>query len=246
MKVVINYNHSKVIKSIGGFTLSKKLSLAQKINVMRASVMGANDGILSVAGIVIGVAGATSNSFAIFISGIAGMIAGTISMAMGEYVSVSTQKDAQEMAIINTKLNLNSNCASQMAFVRQKYVNTGIDPELADRATHEMMTADPLTTVVREKYGFVPTAFTSPYAAAVASFISFPIGSILPLAAITLLPQTIRVQATIIAVMIALALTGYSAAALGKANRSKAMLRNVISGLLTMVVTYAIGTLFKQ
>ncbi|KRM22418.1 hypothetical protein FC90_GL001021 [Latilactobacillus graminis DSM 20719] len=241
-----NYNHYKVIKNIGGFTLSKKLSLAQKINVLRASVMGANDGILSVAGIVIGVAGATSNSFAIFISGIAGMIAGTISMAMGEYVSVSTQKDAQEMAIINTKLNLKHHYDSQLTFVQQKYIKTGINPELAAQATHEMMTADPLTTVVREKYGFVPTAFTSPYAAAIASFISFPIGSILPLTAITLLPVTIRVQATIVAVMLALAITGYSAAALGKANRSKAMLRNVISGLLTMAVTYAIGTLFKQ
>ncbi|USG08143.1 hypothetical protein A4W83_06145 [Latilactobacillus sakei] len=226
--------------------MTKKLSLAQKINVMRASVMGANDGILSVAGIVIGVAGATSDHFAIFISGIAGMLAGTISMAMGEYVSVSTQKDAQEMAIFNTQLNLKSNYESQSAFVRQKYIKTGIAPELATKATQEMMTADPLTTVIREKYGFLPNAFTNPYAAAIASFISFPIGSTLPLAAITLFPNRISVIATIIAVMIALAITGYSAAALGKANRSKAIIRNVVSGLLTMIVTYAIGTLFKQ
>lgn len=226
--------------------MQNKLSLAQKINIIRASVMGANDGILSVAGIVIGVAGATSNNFAIFISGIAGMLAGTISMAMGEYVSVSTQKDAQEIAVINTQLNLKSNYASQAAFVQHKYEKTGIAPELAAKATTEMMSTDAVTTVVREKYGFDPTAYTNPYAAAIASLISFPIGSILPLMAITMFPSRIKIIATVIAVVIALAITGYAAAALGKANRPKAILRNVISGLLTMIVTYAIGSLFAH
>lgn len=226
--------------------MQNKLSLAQKINIMRASVMGANDGILSVAGIVIGVAGATSNNFAIFISGIAGMLAGTISMAMGEYVSVSTQKDAQEIAVINTKLNVASNYASQMAFVQQKYEKTGIAPTLAAKATTEMMAADAVTTVVREKYGFDPTAYTNPYAAAIASLISFPIGSILPLLAISLLPSHFKIIGTIVAVMIALAITGYTAAILGNANQSKAILRNVVSGLITMLVTYAIGSLFAH
>ncbi|MHA8110209.1 VIT1/CCC1 transporter family protein [Lactobacillaceae bacterium Melli_B4] len=219
----------------------KQPTLAQKINVIRASVMGANDGILSVAGIVIGVAGATANSFAIFISGIAGMIAGTVSMAMGEWVSVSTEKDSQRNAINNQKHALKHNYQQEFDTVKQKYIDTGINAELAEQATKEMMDENPLVTTIREKYGFNVNEFTSPYAAAIASMISFPTGSILPLAAIALFPSSSRVSMTFIAVVIALAITGYSAAILSKANRTRSVLRNIISGMLTMVVTYLIG-----
>ncbi|MHC9532034.1 VIT1/CCC1 transporter family protein [Dellaglioa sp. L3N] len=224
--------------------MSKKISLAQQINILRAAVMGANDGILSVAGIVIGVAGATSDNFSIFISGIAGMLAGTISMAMGEYVSVSTQKDAQEVATANSQFNIKHNYDAEYQFVYKKYLTTGISSKLATKATDEMLASNPLKTVVREKYGFNPDTYTSPYAAAFASLISFPIGSLLPLLAITLFSPKYKIIATFIAVIIALAITGYSAATLGSANRSKAMVRNIISGVLTMLVTYYIGTLF--
>ncbi|MEJ6399748.1 VIT1/CCC1 transporter family protein [Nicoliella lavandulae] len=219
----------------------KKQSLAQKINIIRASVMGANDGILSVAGIVIGVAGATANSFAIFISGIAGMIAGTVSMAMGEWVSVSTEKDSQRNAVSTQKKALENDYQGEFNLVQKKYEAIGITPELAAQATSEMMHKNSLVTTVREKYGFNVNEFTSPYAAAIASMISFPTGSILPLAAIALFPSQQRVIMTFIAVLIALAITGYSAAVLSKANRGRSMLRNIISGMLTMVVTYLIG-----
>ncbi|ANZ62460.1 hypothetical protein AYR62_11450 [Secundilactobacillus paracollinoides] len=210
---------------------------------MRAAVMGANDGILSVAGIVIGVAGATTNSFAIFISGISGMLAGTVSMAMGEYVSVNTTKDTQRRAIMRQKEALSDSYNNEFNFVKQKYVDDGIAPELAEQATKEMMTKDPLLTTVRERYGFDVGEFTSPYAAAIASMISFPIGSILPMLAITLLPVSARIWGTAVAVVIALALTGYSAATLSNANRGHGVMRNVISGVITMIVTFAIGTL---
>ncbi len=205
--------------------------------------MGANDGILSVAGIVIGVAGATTNSFAIFISGISGMLAGTVSMAMGEYVSVNTTKDTQRRAIMRQKEALSDSYNNEFNFVKQKYVDDGIAPELAEQATKEMMTKDPLLTTVRERYGFDVGEFTSPYAAAIASMISFPIGSILPMLAITLLPVSARIWGTAVAVVIALALTGYSAATLSNANRGHGVMRNVISGVITMIVTFAIGTL---
>ena len=104
------------------------MSLAQKVNVMRAAVMGANDGILSVAGIVIGVAGASTSNFAIFISGIAGMLAGTVSMAMGEYVSVNSQKDFQKKAIIQQQAALATNYDHEYDFVLQKYLAHGIAP----------------------------------------------------------------------------------------------------------------------
>ncbi|MGL0749606.1 VIT1/CCC1 transporter family protein [Secundilactobacillus paracollinoides] len=223
--------------------MNKKRTLAQRINVMRAAVMGANDGILSVAGIVIGVAGATTNSFAIFISGISGMLAGTVSMAMGEYVSVNTTKDTQRRAIMRQKEALSDSYNNEFNFVKQKYVDDGIAPELAEQATKEMMTKDPLLTTVRERYGFDVGEFTSPYAAAIASMISFPIGSILPMLAITLLPVSARIWGTAVAVVIALALTGYSAATLSNANRGHGVMRNVISGVITMIVTFAIGTL---
>lgn len=226
--------------------MSKKLSLSQKINVLRASVMGANDGILSVAGIVIGVAGATNNNFSIFISGIAGMLAGTVSMAMGEYVSVSTQKDSQEVATANSKYNLKHNYDKEYNYVYQKYFKTGISSSLALKATDEMMSANPLDTIVREKYGFDPNVYTDPYAAAIASMISFPIGSLLPLLAITLFPAEFKVIATSISVIIALAITGFSAATLGNSNRTKSVIRNIISGILTILVTYFIGTLFAH
>lgn len=223
--------------------MKKKQTLAQRINIMRASVMGANDGILSVAGIVIGVAGATTNNFAIFISGISGMLAGTVSMAMGEYVSVNTQKDAQRRAIMNQKEALADHYDDEFNFVKQKYVGDGIDPQLAEQATSEMMNQDSLVTTVRERYGFDVGEYTSPYAAAIASMISFPIGSILPLLAITLLPVSIRIVGTFVAVVIALAITGFSAATLGNAKRGNGVFRNIVSGMLTMIVTFAIGTL---
>lgn len=210
---------------------------------MRAAVMGANDGILSVAGIVIGVAGATTNSFAIFISGISGMLAGTVSMAMGEYVSVNTTKDTQRRAIMRQKEALSESYNNEFNFVKQKYVDDGIEPALAAQATKEMMTQDPLVTTVRERYGFDVGEFTSPYAAALASMISFPIGSILPMLAITLLPASARIWGTALAVIIALSITGFSAATLGNASRSHGVMRNVISGVITMLVTFAIGTL---
>lgn len=224
--------------------MKKRMSLAQRVNILRASVMGANDGILSVAGIVVGVAGATTNSFSILISGLAGMLAGTISMAMGEYVSVNTQKDSQKMAITKQKAALADDYEAEASLVVQKYVNQGISKPLAQQATREMMAEDALTTTVRERYGFNPNQFISPYAAGIASMIAFPTGSILPLVSITFFPPRVKVLATVLAVGIALMITGYVAAMLGNANRRCGMVRNVVAGLLTMIVTYFIGHLF--
>lgn len=224
----------------------KKTSLARQINILRASVMGANDGIISVAGIVIGVAAATSNSYAILIAGLSGALAGTISMAMGEYVSVSTQKDSQRMALIEEKERLDEDYQSEYDFVKQKYLDQGIAPALATQATNELMAKDALGTVVLERHGFNPHEFTSPYAAAIASMISFPLGSILPMVAVMITPAATRIWATVVAVLIALCITGYAAAVLGDAERGKSVVRNVVAGLLTMAVTFVVGQLFAR
>ena len=218
-----------------------KQTLAQRNNLIRAAVMGANDGILSVSGIVIGVAGATTDSFAIFIAGFAGTLAGTVSMAMGEYVSVHSQNDAQVKAEETQTVALKTDYATEFAFVQQKYMNQGISTDLAAQATREMMAKDALGTTVRERYGF--TLQVSAIGAAVASMIAFPLGSVLPMLAITLLPPHVRVPATAVAVLIALAFTGYAAAHLSGANERRATVRNVVAGIFTMIVTYLIGSL---
>ncbi len=224
----------------------KKMSLAQKVNILRASVMGANDGIISIAGIVIGVAAATNNAYSILISGLSGTLAGMISMCMGEYVSVSTQKNSQKMALISERQRLDDQYQEEFNYVQQKYEDQDIDPKLAKQATKELMDKDALSTVVQERYGFNPKEFTSPYAAAIASFISFPTGSVLPMLAVTLAPAESRILATAIAVLIALLITGYCAAILSNSNRLKSSIRNAIAGLLTMGVTYIIGQLLAH
>ncbi len=224
----------------------KKMSLAQKVNILRASVMGANDGIISIVGIVIGVAAATNNAYSILISGLSGTLAGMISMCMGEYVSVSTQKDSQKMALISERQRLDDQYQEEFNYVQQKYEDQDIDPKLAKQATKELMDKDALSTVVQERYGFNPKEFTSPYAAAIASFISFPTGSVLPMLVVTLAPAESRILATAIAVLIALLITGYCAAILSNFNRLKSSIRNAIAGLLTMGVTYIIGQLLAH
>ncbi|WP_429971477.1 VIT1/CCC1 transporter family protein [Fructilactobacillus sp. Tb1] len=221
----------------------RKMSLAQKINVLRASVMGANDGILSIAGIVLGVAGASTSNWAILVSGLAGMLAGSVSMAMGEYVSVNSQKDSERNAVATEKKALDDNYQKEFDFVEQKYVATGMAQALAHKATSEMMKKDPLITAVRERYSFDPSKFTSPYAAAIASLISFPLGSLLPLISIFVGPEKWHIVTTFTAVIIALAITGYLAAILSKADRFHSVMRNVISGVITMTVTYSVGLL---
>lgn len=223
--------------------MTDKQTLAQRNNLIRAAVMGANDGILSVSGIVIGVAGATTNSFAIFIAGFAGALAGTVSMAMGEYVSVHSQNDAQVKAEETQTQALKTDYATEFAFVQQKYMNQGISTDLAAQATLEMMAKDALGTTVRERYGFTLHHEVSAIGAAVASMIAFPLGSVLPMLAITLLPPHVRVPATAGAVLIALAFTGYAAAHLSGANERRATVRNVVAGIFTMIVTYLIGSL---
>lgn len=222
-----------------------KQSLMQRNNLIRAGVMGANDGILSVSGIVLGVAGATSNTGTILLAGFAGMLAGTVSMAMGEYVSVSSQHDAQEKVRRVQTEALKSQYETEFTFVKDKYVAEGISSHLAHQAAEEMMSKDPLTTTVRERYGFSLDHELSAGGAALASLISFPIGSILPMLAISVMPRSMREIATFIAVVIALALTGYAAAALNGANKQKAVMRNIIAGVFTMIVTYVIGSLFR-
>lgn len=221
-------------------------SLAEKNNLIRAAVMGANDGILSVSGIVIGVAGATIDSFAIFIAGFAGALAGTVSMAMGEYVSVHSQNDAQIRAEQEQAQALKTHYDDEINFVIKKYEGLGIEHQLATQATHEMMANNALETSVRERHGFTLHHEVSAFGAATASMIAFPLGSILPMVTIVNLAPKIRIIGTGLAVLVALAITGYIAAQFSGVNRYKGTLRNVMAGLFTMMITFFIGKLMGR
>ena len=222
--------------------MKEKNNLIQRNNIVRASIMGANDGIISIAGIVIGVSGATSHIGTILLAG----LAGTVSMAMGEYVSVSSQRDAQEKIIQEQKEALATNYQNEFDFVYQKYRADGISNELAHKATDEMMKKDALATTVRERHGFTIGQELSAKGAAIASMLSFPTGALLPMLAISLIPKSWSALATFISVLIALGFTGYAAAYLNGADKKHATFRNIIAGILTMLVTYVVGLLFKQ
>lgn len=215
-----------------------------RLNILRAGVLGANDGIISIAGVVIGVASATQDVWIIFLSGLAAVFAGAFSMAGGEYVSVSTQKDTEEAAVARERelLMKNPDIARQSLYAA--YIQNGECETSAQLLTNRAFLQDPLKALVEEKYGIEVEEFTNPWQAALSSFLAFAIGALFPMLTIILLPANIRIWATVLIVALALLGTGYTSAKLGKAPIKNAMIRNLAIGLLTMAVTYLVGQLF--
>ena len=166
------------------------------MNKLRAAVLGANDGIVSTASVLMGVAGANANSQVLFTAGMAALVAGALSMAVGEYVSVSSQRDAEK---VNSKL--------------------------AESHTED-------------------EDFTNPWHAAIASLASFTVGGLVPFIAVIVAPGNSKIPATVVAVILALVITGYLSAAVGNASRLRAITRVIIGGLIAMAVTYFIGVAF--
>ena len=215
-----------------------------RLNILRAGVLGANDGIISIAGVVIGVASATDDVWIIFLSGLAAVFAGAFSMAGGEYVSVSTQKDTEEAAVARERelLEKNPDIARQSLYAA--YVQNGECETSAQLMTNRAFLQDPLEALVAEKYGIGIEEFTNPWHAAISSFLAFAVGALFPMITIILLPASVRIWATVLIVALALLGTGYTSARLGKAPLKNAMIRNLVIGLLTMAVTYAVGQAF--
>lgn len=213
------------------------------LNWLRAAVLGANDGIVSVSGLVVGVAGATTDRKAIFIAGIAGLVAGALSMATGEYVSVSTQRDTERALLAKERRELAEEPEEELAELAGIYRDKGLSEDLALRVAEELTAHDALAAHADVELGIDPNALTSPGHAAWASMIAFTLGAALPLLTITLLGESVRIAATVVAVIVALALTGLASARFAEAEVRRAVLRNVGGGLLAMAVTYAIGGL---
>ena len=218
-------------------------SHAARLNWLRAGVLGANDGIISTAGLVVGIAGATSQIGPILIAGVAGLVAGAVSMALGEYVSVSSQRDAERSLIEREKRKLNDDPEAVLEQLAEIYRRKGMSAATARTVAEELTEHDVYAAHVDAQLGLNPDDLTNPVHAAISSGISFTLGAILPILAMWLAPERVRIQVTFVSVLLALALTGGGSAALGGSGRVRAIVRIVGGGALAMLVTYAVGRL---
>ncbi|MFF7471257.1 VIT1/CCC1 transporter family protein [Streptomyces sp. NPDC008092] len=218
-------------------------ALGSRLNWLRAAVLGANDGIVSTAGIVVGVAGATADRNALLTAGLAGLLAGSMSMAAGEYVSVSTQRDSELAALAQEKRELKEQPEAELEELTELLERRGLSREVAREAAVQLTERDALKAHASVELGIDPDELTNPWNAALASFLAFTVGALLPLLAIVLPPSDWRLPVTVGSVLAALVLTGWASARLGAAAAGPAVLRNVLGGALAMGVTYAAGSL---
>ena len=218
-------------------------SSAGRLNWLRAGVLGANDGIVSTAGLVIGVAAATVSRGPVLTAGLAGLSAGALSMAVGEYVSVSTQRDSEQALIAKEVRELREEPEAELEELAGMYAAKGLSPELAQQVAVELTAHDALAAHAEVELGIDPDALTNPWHAAWASMLAFTVGALVPLLAILLPPTSWRVPVTVVAVVLALAGTGLVSARLGESDAKRATVRVVLGGVLAMAVTYAIGAL---
>ncbi|MFD7015600.1 VIT family protein [Streptomyces sp. NPDC059161] len=218
-------------------------ALGSRLNWLRAAVLGANDGIVSTAGLVVGVAGATDDRSALLTAGLAGLLAGSMSMAAGEYVSVSTQRDSEQAALAMERRELKDAPEAELAELTGLLEERGLSSELAREAAVQLTERDALRAHASVELGIDPDRLTNPWHAAWASFLAFTAGALLPLLAIVLPPASVRLYITVGSVLAALALTGWWSARLGAAPVGPALLRNMGGGAVAMGVTYAAGVL---
>ncbi|MGO4385258.1 VIT1/CCC1 transporter family protein [Specibacter sp. RAF43] len=223
--------------------LPKTADVAQRLNWLRAGVLGANDGIVSVAAIVVGVAGATAASGPILTAGMAGLVGGAISMALGEYVSVSSQSDSQKAMIAQKRRNLQERPEQNLAGLARIYRDKGLSSSTAALVAHELTAHDALEAHLAAELNLDQDDVVSPWHAAFASAIAFTLGAILPMLAIFLPPAGLRVPVTFLAVLAALGITGWVGAAIGGGSRGRAAARVVIGGALALAATFAIGSM---
>ncbi len=214
------------------------------LNKLRAGVLGANDGIVSTAGVVMGVVGATNNTKQILIAAVAAVVAGALSMAVGEYVSVSSQSDAEKSFVEREKKFLKNYPAEELDELTDYYKDQGIAEKTARQAAIEVTKTNALKAHVKMEMGLELDEYVKPWSAAISSLVSFTIGSMVPVFAVVLAPTNARPAVTIGAVLVALFCTGYISSSIGNANKTRAIIRVIIGGLLAMIITFYVGKLF--
>lgn len=215
----------------------------QRLNWLRAGVLGAQDGGVSTAGLLIGVAASGAGWQQLLTAGMAGLVAGALSMGVGEYVSVSTQRDTEMALLTKESGELREQPEAELTELTELYQGKGLPPELAHEVAAALTAHDALGAHAETELGISAEELTNPWQAALASVISFTVGAVLPLLVIMLTPPSIRIVATVATAVAALALTGYISARLGGSPTLRAIVRNAVGGIVAMGITYLIGAL---
>ena len=222
-----------------------RISHLSKLNWLRAGVLGANDGIVSVAALLVGVAAATTDIGPIMIAGVAGVAAGAISMGLGEYVSVSSQRDSELALIAKEKQELIDQPEVELAELASIYEHKGLSHATAKKVAQELTDHDPIRAHLEAELNILEAHIVNPWAAAMSSMISFLAGALLPFLTVVFAAEQYRIPAVIVASIIALAGTGAAGAYLGGSSMAKSVIRVVIGGAAALAVTFAIGSLFN-
>lgn len=217
---------------------------SKHINWLRAAVLGANDGIVSTASLIVGVAAANSSHQNILLTGVAGLVAGAMSMASGEYVSVSSQADTENADLARERKELASNIEFERAELAQIYVGRGLDPKLAAQVSEQLMAHDALGSHARDELGITEELSARPIQAALASAGAFSVGAALPLLMVLISSTESLILIVSVASLIFLVSLGILAARVGGANVWKGALRVGFWGALAMAITAGIGKLF--
>lgn len=233
-----------MIKKLENHLNTEISSSTHKLNWLRASVLGANDGIVSIAGLVMGIAGATSSLNTILMGGLAGIVAGAISMAAGEFVSVSSSRDTEKALLEKEHYELKTNPEEELKELAFIYKQKGLSDKTAMQAAIELSKNDAFAAHAHAELNIDPNNLTNPWHAAVASALAFLAGALIPLFAILIPPQNLKIQVAFISVILALAITGFLSAKAGGANIKKAVLRVTVGGAIAMITTFAIGKIF--
>jgi vacuolar iron transporter family protein len=216
----------------------------QKLNWLRAAVLGANDGIVSTASLVVGVAAASSSVEAVLVAGSAGLVAGALSMGVGEYVSVSTQRDTEKALIEKERHELATNPEFEFEELVAIYQGKGLTPETARVVAHELADHDEFAAHLDAELGIDPNNLSNPWHAAYASAVAFFCGALVPLAMVLVAPPQVRVLVISGGVVFALFVTGSLSAHVGGSSKRTAVFRVVLGGLLAMCITFGVGKLF--
>lgn len=213
-------------------------------NWLRAAVLGANDGIVSVSSIVVGVAAAGSSPQVILTSGVAAVVAGALSMAVGEYVSVSTQRDTEKALLMKEQWELDNEPEKELEELTSIYEHKGLSRQTAQLVAEELTQKDAFAAHIDAELGINPDQLTNPWHAAYASALSFFVGAVIPLIVVIIAPKEYKTLCTFISAIFALSITGALSAHAGGASKRKATVRVVAGGIIAMIVTFGIGKLF--
>jgi VIT1/CCC1 family predicted Fe2+/Mn2+ transporter len=216
----------------------------QRIGWLRAAVLGANDGIVSTASLVVGVAAAGAGSRSILVAGVAGLVAGAMSMAAGEYVSVSSQADTQDADLARERKELAADPVHEHEELAAIYVQRGLEPALAADVAAQLMKHDAIGAHARDELGISETLTSRPVQAALASASTFAVGALLPLVIVVLFPASALVWAVSVGSLLFLALLGSLSARAGGASTAMAAARVTFWGALAMALTAGVGALF--